>query len=475
MSRIYNADTTHKDGKAELHVGLIDEDEFIVERIDNKIEFRNAVTNDKISIRGAGIPARLVVTAITGSTVTVTKGSFEMSEVVTGTTVTFEINELGVYTVKAVKGGDFKSETININTASIFELSLKFANIYGVSWDRTSNTKLSRTDDAALFVDPVAAIGTGSGSSPFDNIYPWSMITRETIDGNVMVKIPKFWVKVTNGSALTVQIADKAIEGFHVSPAHKDRGDGKGERDYIYVSRYTLNSSYKSTSGNASITSIFREDARTNIHNLGANYYQYDYLTYLTILYLYLVEYADWNSQNTIGYGYANDNSAQINTGATDSMTYHTGTAGSSRSANAAIQYRYIENLWGNLCQWVDGIYFADSNIYVIENPNNFSDTANGTKLSFTRATSDGYISDLGSDTTNPEYIYPTANNGSKTTYITDYNWYKTHGGTLNTGVTLNTGGYYSEGSACGVMCLYGTYGATNSSSSIGMRSIYLP
>ena len=55
MSRIYNADTTHKDGKAELHVGLIDEDEFIVERIDNKIEFRNAVTNDKISIRGAGI------------------------------------------------------------------------------------------------------------------------------------------------------------------------------------------------------------------------------------------------------------------------------------------------------------------------------------------------------------------------------------------------------------------------------------
>ena len=344
---------------------------------------------------------------------------------------------------------------------------------YGVRWDKTNSaTKLTRTDAAAGFTDPVAAIGTGSGSSPFDNIYPWSMITRETVDGNEMVKIPKFYVKVENTSSyMDVKISDMKIDdSYHVSPAHKDRGDGMGERDYIYVSRYTLNSSYKSTSGNASVVSITRATARTNIHNLGANYYQYDYLTYLTILYLYIVEFADWNSQTTVGYGYANSsNSAQINTGATDSMTYHTGTAGSSRKANAAIQYRYIENFWGNIWQWVDGMYFSGSNINVIENPNNFSDTANGTQLSFTRATSGGYISDLGSDTTNPEYIYPTANNGSESTYITDHNWYS------SSGVVLRSGGSWNDGSTCGVLCLTGGNDASALNSYIGTRSIYLP
>ena len=72
MAKKYNVNTIHRDGKAELHVGLNDE-EFIVKRINNKIEFRDATTNDNISIRGGGVPAKLVVTAPTGSTVTVTK------------------------------------------------------------------------------------------------------------------------------------------------------------------------------------------------------------------------------------------------------------------------------------------------------------------------------------------------------------------------------------------------------------------
>ena len=345
--------------------------------------------------------------------------------------------------------------------------------IYGVSWDKTDpSTKLSRIGFLKNTGDPNPAIGTGSGASPFDSIYPWSEMCVETIDGNQMVKIPKYYVKVDNtDTKMEVRISPTKRSGYHVSPAHCDRGDGKGERDYIYVSRYTLDSSYKSTSGNESLSNITRDTARTNIiQNNIEGFYQYDYLTYLTILYLYIVEFANWNAQDTVGYGYSDSgNTAQTKTGATDSMTYHTGTAGSSRSANAAIQYRYIENFWGNLWQWVDGIYFSDTNIHVIENPNNFSDTANGTKLSFTRATAESYISDLGSDTTNPEYIYPTANNGSKSTYITDYNWYN------SSGVVLCSGGHWNAGSDCGVLCLSGNGAASLSFSSLGARSIYLP
>ena len=46
--------------------------------------------------------------------------------------------------------------------------------IYGVEWDWTSSrpTKGVRTDDAALFADPSPAVNNGTGSSPFDSLYP---------------------------------------------------------------------------------------------------------------------------------------------------------------------------------------------------------------------------------------------------------------------------------------------------------------
>lgn len=430
------------------------------------------IINSIISGSG-GLTASIFVTGLSETdTVTATSPSGDtISASWNGTAWVFSgIKEYGTYTITATDGTNTATQDVLVDVFARYEIELSFVKVYGVSWDKSSTTKFSRTDDAASFTEPTAAIGTGAGSSPFDDCYPWSGIEKVTMNGDVLVKIPKFWVKVTNGAELEIQIADKAKEGFNVSPAHADRGDGKGERDYIYVSRYTLSSSYKSTSGNQSVNNMTRATARSQIKSRGTGYYQYDYLTYLTILYLYLVEYADWNAQNVIGYGYcASGNNAQINTGGTDSMTYHTGTAGSSRSANAAIQYRYIENLWGNIWQWVDGIYFSGTNINVIKNPENFSDSANGTQLSFTRASGSGYVSNVGSDNTNPEYIYPTAVNGSETTYCSDYNWYN------SSGVVLLAGGLWDYAGFCGVLYLAGNNAASLYDTGTSARLIYLP
>lgn len=430
------------------------------------------IINSIISGNG-GLTASIFVTGLHETdTVTATNPSGDtISAVWNGTAWVFSgIKSYGTYTITATDGTNTATKDVLVDVFARYEIELSYVKVYGVSWDKSSNTKFSRTDDAAFFTEPTAAVGMGTGSSPFDDCYPWSGIEKVTMNGDVLVKIPKFWVKVTNGAELEIQIADKAKEGFNVSPAHTDRGDGKGERDYIYVSRYTLNSSYKSTSGNQSVNSMTRATARSNIKSRGTGYYQYDYLTYLTILYLYLVEYADWNAQNVIGYGYcASGNSGQINTGGTDNMTYHTGTAGSSRDANDAIQYRYIENLWGNIFQWVDGIYFTGTSINVIKNPENFSDSANGTQLSFTRASASGYVSDVGSDNTNPEYIYPTAVNGSPTTYCSDYNFYK------SSGVVLYAGGGWANSGYCGVLCLSCDILASQYYSDGSARLIYLP
>lgn len=343
--------------------------------------------------------------------------------------------------------------------------------IYGVEWDGSSNPKWTRTDDAASFADPEPALNNGTGSSPFDDILPWSgMVKEEDATAGTLVKIPKYYYKWTrNGATMKLQIADGPEDGFLVSPAHADRGDGEGERDYVYVGRYHCNSSYKSAAGAQPLGNITRATARTNIHNLGATYWQYDYAMYWTIMMLYLVEYANWNSQATIGYG-CSAGSAKFNMGATDAMTYHTGTSAASRTTYGSVQYRHIEGLWDNVYDWCDGIYFSGTNVYCIKKPANFSDTANGTLVG-TRATAGGYISAW----TNPtaagfEYaLYPSAVSGSETTYVCDYcNYY-------SSGVVLCVGGYYDQYQSPGAFYLVGSNVASGASAIVGCRLQKLP
>ena len=270
--------------------------------------------------------------------------------------------------------------------------------IFGVYWDGSQSSSMLRTDDAALFAEPVPYVsGASSYSSPFDDVLPWSgMEIVDDSEAGKLVKIPKFWYKWTRDDLVTgdmkLQIADYAASGFYVSPAHADRGDGSGERDYVYVGRYHCSTSdYKSTSGVKPKAGITRAIARSAIANLGTKVWQWDYAMLWTIRMLYLVEYADWNSQAKIGYGCGN-NSSTANTGSTDSMPYHTGTMESSRSAyGVGSQYRYIEGLWGNILDWCDGIYFSSSIVYGIKNPANFSDSSGGTNIG-TRATASNCI-----------------------------------------------------------------------------------
>lgn len=345
--------------------------------------------------------------------------------------------------------------------------------IYGASWDGSSSTILTRTDAAVLFSnpDPYVADGNHPGSSPFDSIMPWSGMVRETVDGNEMVKIPKFWFKITKtGNAVTFQIADYAADGFHVSPAHMDRGDGKGERDYVYVGRYHCDSTYGSTTGVTPKVSMTRVQARTGCHNLGIDYWLFDFAMFWTIRMLYIVEFADLDSQKVIGYGRGNGSSAST-MGYTDTMPYHTGTMASNRTRYGAnTQYRYIEGTWDNVLDWCDGIRFQGTNIYTYLNPSEYSDTTGGT-LTGTRPTSSGFISAMSvPGVENYEWaLYPSAVSGSETTYFADGYYYG------SSGVVLYCGGGWGQDRSCGLFCLSGNYRASDSCSYIGARLQKLP
>lgn len=417
--------------------------------------------------------ATIRVSIDSGSTVTCTKGSKTQSKTASATgTVDFTVTESGTYTITATKNGETAEDTATITAdGQTVNVKLAYRHIYGVVWDGTSTTVWSRTDEAASFVNPTPyRAGATSYGSPFDNLYPWSGMVRVTdaVAGE-LVAIPKFWYKWTkSGNSLKLQIADKETDGFHVSPAHADRGDGKGERDIVYIGRYHCNTNnYKSQSGVKPKANITRSTARTSIHNLGSNIWQSDIQMRMTIWMLYLVEFADWNSQKTIGKGCGN-NSATENMGYTDSMPYHTGTTLASRdSYGLGTQYRYIEGPWDNVYDWGDGCYYNSNGLNIINTPSSFSDNSGGTAVgvpssgwpsAFTVATVAGL----------EWVIYPTASGGSETTYSAD-NWY------FNASYPcLYFGGSYNQDGNYGLFFVDYT-GASYSYASIGCRLQKLP
>ena len=343
----------------------------------------NETMKAKIEVSGftGGILPQIIVTAPTGSTVTATLGSKTYTAAESAGTWTIDVDEYGVYTVTATLGSDTASKEIEINVVKQYAVEFTFLHIYGVTWDGTSSQALTRTDEAAGFTDPVPYVaGASRYDSPFDNLMPWAGMTKETRTGGVMVKIPKFWYKLTqSGNTLSIQIANAAVDGFSVCPACMDRGDGNGERDAVYVGRYHCGANdYKSVSGVKPKAKATRADFRSSIHSLGSNIWQLDFATRFTIWLLYIVEFANWNSQAVIGYG-CEDGSGTGNMGYTDSMPYHTGTMQSSRDTyGLGTQYRNIEGLWDNVYDWCDGCYNSNNGLMIILNPSSFSDSSGG-------------------------------------------------------------------------------------------------
>ena len=400
-----------------------------------------------------------VISATSGNPSVATIGGINQQ---TGEVTVNSVNDTtgtAVITVKVAAGTNYLA-----GADKEVQVNAQFVTIYGVEWDWTSggSTKGTRTDGAAGFSDPNPAVNNGSGSSPFDNLYPWSGMVKESRTGGVMVKEPKYWYKWTKtGKKLKLQIADGPVEGFHVDPVNMDRGDGLGELDYSYIGRYHCASgTYKSETNKAQQVNITRSGARSSIHNLGSNIWQIDFAQFWYVNMLFLVEFADWNGER-IGRG-CSANGSKENNGRTDAMQYHTGTTAANRDSYGFTQYRNIEGWWDNVYDWLDGCYYNNNGLNVIKNPAQFSDSANGVLVGKPVG---GYPKDFAIPTQSGlEWaLYPSESGGSTTTYVPDY-WYY-YGGYP----CLYHGGGYVQAQDHGPFYIYFN-AASNSVSSIGCR-----
>lgn len=426
----------------------------------------------------------ITVTVDSGSTVTATLGSTVLTKTSTGTAV-FTVGKAGTWTIKATKGGQTAEGTVSITASGQSKsLTLSYANVFGVCWDTSnSSTALTRltpsTDPYGLVTksvttEPKPAVGTGAGSSPFDSFMPWSGMKECNLNNAgavtawkgdsgfsrsnnfTMVFIPEFYVAAKrNGTKQYFYVSDKPKTGMTKHP-----GSGK------YVGRYTVPGS---KAGVMPTVNISRATARSNTKNNGDKWHLYDFATYCAIIFLYVVEFADWDCQKKIGKGSVDVTSSPFSNGVTDVMTYHTGAKNKVSSLDSVgVQYRWIENLWGNVNQWVDGFNTNGVIAYYCTDPSKYADdTATGYTDIGTLPAS-GYIKDL--TVTDNGLLIPKTSGGSGTTYVPDYVYSTSSGWRV-----LYVGGGWGDGSNAGLLC-FGTNGATSSSySNVSARLLCEP
>lgn len=349
--------------------------------------------------------------------------------------------------------------------------------VYGIARDITAQSPAWVRTDGAMTFSATASVGTVAGQSDFDNIYPWSEMKRVTLDtGDVMVKIPKFYYgRYRNGNIERIQISGRADVGLTLHPAFNHAGV---EQECIYVGAYKMGVGDCSKSGVAPVTGYNRAGMRMSARTKGTGWGLIDISTLSAIQMLYLVEFANNNSQQTVGRGYCDGNSAKINTGSCDTVPNLTGRPAGT-DGKTDIVYRGIEGLWGNVLEWVDGMNaIADSkNTYVhywiCNDPSKYADdtTTGYTDSSYKGLTgwNANYITTVGLDANLPHTMLPEGYGASETTNYCDAVW-------ANTNKRVYAyGGLWLDGSKCGLFATYLYHASSNTDRSIGSRLIYIP
>jgi len=435
----------------------------------------------------------------TGTTIVRNESDYPAS--ITDGTVLVDGGIVSSYSDSALNNGTtyyyraFTTNGVNINDSTagqqIYATPSPYK-IFGSRWNKNASpTALTRIEDSVGLGFTPAVNGIG-GSSDFDsqpifqdirlcNVVNGAVtayqgdpgFSRTPASGDVMVEIPKFYYKVVDDTnTRDYLISDAQIDNtWLVSPRHAPTAANPNGFDKIYVSAYTLNSSYRSMSGNQSAVSMTRATARTNCAARGSGYSQYDYTTYATIQLLYLIEVADWDSQAAVGQGNVGT-SAQINTGDTDGITFHSGSTVNTGVQTGTVKYRHMENLWGNIYQWVDGININDQQAYLGFDPSQYADdtTTNYNAVSYTNyATSGEFIKQLGFDPNYPFAQMCVEGGGSDGTYIPD-RYYTSSGWRV-----LRVGGSWNYTTYIGLFAFYGIFASTVTYASVGCRLLFLP
>lgn len=299
------------------------------------------------------------------------------------------------------------SLNVNTNVKNQIKATPQAVLSFGLAWNKTTG-QVTRLGDA---VGRNVSTAEGIKTSDFSNVYPWGGMRRcnlapngtvtsyqgdptfahDGTKGNVMVEIPKFWFKkVKTAEGFEFWIANGPTAGFAIHPAfYRDRGTGKADEvEKRYVGAFIgtkVGSKLYSYSNvialNRTDIGTFREMAQAH----GAGWGIEDFHLIGAIQVLYLVEFANFNSQAAIGIGdtnmsYGGIEGTPLTVGATaihGNNTYGKTVANRFTRADTVVSYRGIEDVFGAYSRYVDGIFITTGNAYLIGN-RSFNNTGQG-------------------------------------------------------------------------------------------------
>ena len=353
-----------------------------------------------------------------------------------------------------------------IQPSNMVSQQCNVARVWGVKWDTSqSSTALTRLTDATdpegivteiVTTEPNSVDGTSdnTGSSPFDTDTPWAEMKMRNITGttlgpwededgfslstaDVMVWLPHVWCLIKKvGAIWYYYVADNSLTGMIEHP-----GGGK------YIARYFTKTNISSTGGQASDTTLTSH--RTGAVGKGSGWHVCAAQERALVDLLYIVEYADWDSQVVIGHG---DTQYSRSCGGTDALQYHTG-----HGTDNSTQYRHIENLWGYY-EWLDGFLTQNGKIYICNDYTKFSNsiTSDYQQFGFTFSSNIGqdYITDFAYDANNSwlMFIPSECSGGSSATYVPDYGYLPYNSSVLAACVGYGSG---SSGGSRGLFRIY--------------------
>lgn len=202
-------------------------------------------------------------------------------------------------------------------------------------------------------------------SVDFNAIYPWSDIQAVTIDGQAMVKIPAFYVKVGKAADGTTAagrkcywISDKPRSGFHLHPAFMRAGKAI---PCFYFGGYEASadgSKAASLAGKSPWVNITIGNSRAACaaRNTGtgdqAGWHLNNVYERSAISLLMMIELGTADVQTAINSGNVSTNGAAA-TGGTKAV------------------WRNIHEFWGNVDEWVDGMKFNNYAVSMWDNKGN--------------------------------------------------------------------------------------------------------
>ena len=423
---------------------------------------------------------------------------------------------------------------------TVFYLANEELMSYGIEFDTTvSSPTCTRIGNLSLHKSlPVQSMMKGCLLDDDGNVVrylnpsDWTSETRDGSEGQVMVEIPLHYRKCeTEGTKRRVKISTQPLPGFHRVPkmyvsayqAALDRTNSK------LASVVNTTAQYRGGNNNANYDGTYRSFlglpatviSRTNFRKFArarkSGSTEWNCMTYdmqKALYWLYVIEYATLNSQanynaelTTEGYhqgglgaGVTNMGSWDdynshypiVPCGATDSLGNATGVvtynviASDGESVHYAApvpRYRGVENPFGHIWQWTDGVNIRVSptaenggddlsKAYVCSEPSKFTDTSyDGYTYVGDIPRANGYMKEA----IFGEYgeMLPKATGGGSSTYFCDY--YYTSIPTTETLRGVLFGAAANSGVNAGFACARSLGAPSGTPANVGSRLCFIP